>query len=95
MADCSQRFHIDSSEKGFYACSICECVPGVHLYFVHCPLVEDELICIDCCQNEFHKEETLKKLKDTTESDITRAEVDAICKKCGNRNVGDKAEEAI
>ena len=94
MNKCSQKIHLDESGKGFYVCSICECTLGMHIYFIHCPLVDNELICIDCCQNEASKEEIMRTLSDIMKSqELTREKIDAICKGCGNRNVGDCAED--
>lgn len=83
--------HVDTVEGGFYVCSLCECPLKVHCTFVHCPLLDREVICIDCCSGA-SDEKVLQDLKDVGK-EYTREEVDKICKECGNRCVGDTVEE--
>lgn len=78
--------HLDNKEKGFYVCSVCECPVGTHCYWFHCPLLQKEMICMDCCHNEIEKKETIDKLK-SAGLEYTREQIDAICKDCGNRTV--------
>lgn len=93
MEKCTQRFHVDQSEKGFFVCSACECSLGVHCAFSHCPLLENELICTDCCHNEVIEPTIIAKLKDIG-LEYTREQIDKICNECGNRSVGVPAEES-
>jgi hypothetical protein len=82
---CTERSHYDGKEhESFYVCSICECPLGTHCFYVHCPLLEDELICIDCCQNDVQQAEILKTFKDIG-VEITREKIEETCKGCGNR----------
>ena len=94
MADkCSERSHYDGKDgESFYVCSICECPLGMHCFYVHCPLMEDELICIDCCQEAVEKEEILKTFKELG-LDHTREKIEETCKGCGNRCL--KTKESI
>lgn len=93
MEKCTQRYHLDTYEKGFFICSICECSLGVHSSFVHCPLLADELICVDCCHLEVPEAPIIDKLE-KIDLKYTREEIDKICKECGNRSVGVTAEES-
>ena len=90
---CSERYHHDGKDnESFYVCSICECPLSTHFYFIHCPLLDDELICSDCCQNDVEKDEIIKTFKDLGK-EYTRESIDAACKVCGNRCV--KTSEII
>lgn len=90
MDKCSQKFHTDQSEKGFFVCSLCECSLGIHCAFIHCPLLENEVICVDCCHNEVSKDTAIEKFKKAG-LDYTRKEIDAACRDCGSRPVPEES----
>lgn len=90
---CTQKFHFEEKEKGFYICSVCECPLGTHCFYVHCPLIENELICIDCCQNNIPYAEGLKTLKELGK-EYKREDVEKICEECGCRNTGTSVKES-
>jgi len=76
------------SEKPFFVCSLCECDPAVHCYFQKCLLLENELICVDCCLEDVPNDKVISKLKEIG-IELTRQDIDTICKKCNKRCVGD------
>ena len=89
MADkCPIRAHFDNKDgQPFYVCAICECPLGAHCFFVHCPLLDDELICIDCCQNDVEKDAIIKTFKDLG-VEHSRETIEKTCGGCGNRSCG-------
>lgn len=93
MDKCPIRIHLDGkNEKPYYVCSICECPLGTHCFFVHCPLLDDELICIDCCQNDVEKDDIIKKFKELGK-EYSREAIEKTCKDCGNRSCGQRLPE--
>ena len=76
-------------EKAFYVCSLCECDVKFHCYFHKCLLLDNEMICIDCCMEEVEKESALITLKEIGKP-MTREEVDKVCSSCKKRCVGNK-----
>lgn len=84
MSNC--KGHTDE-EKGYYVCSLCECNLGVHAFYFHCPLLDNEIICSDCCQNDVEKEEIIKIFK-ALGKEHAREEIETVCKGCGNRSCG-------
>ena len=90
--ECSQKYHLEDKEKPFFVCSLCECALGMHFYFVHCPLLEDEVICIDCCHEDVPREQVVEEFKKLG-LNYTKEYIDATCMKCGTRCVG-KDEES-
>lgn len=93
MDKCPEKFHMDQTEKGFFVCSVCECKFGVHCAFIHCPLLENEVICTDCCTNEVPSNSIIEKFKEIG-LEYTREQIDKVCKECGCRPVGQVAEES-
>lgn len=92
MNKCSQKYHLEDAEKPFFVCSLCECKPGIHCHFVHCPLVDDEVICTDCCMNDVPEAKIIEEFGKLGLT-YTREQIDSICDKCGGRCVG-KTEES-
>jgi hypothetical protein len=93
MDKCEIRAHLDNIDgRPYFVCSICECPLGAHCFYVHCPLLDDELICIDCCQSDVEKDEIIETLEELGKS-YTREEIEKICKGCGNRSCGMRLPE--
>ena len=96
MGKCPIRLHFDkkpeSGERGYFICAICECNLGMHAYYVHCPLLDDELICIDCCHDAVPEKGIEQKFKELG-VEHTREKIEATCRDCGNRSVGKSLEE--
>lgn len=67
-------------------CKICECVEDAHIYYWQCPLLNNELICVDCCwsiANREKFEEFDQKLKQLGITDLSK------CKECGKNGLSD------
>lgn len=80
------KHHIEDQENNFFVCSLCECPIGTHFYFVECPLLEDEVVCIDCCQTGVANDNAIEEFKKLGLI-YTREHIDTTCKQCGNRCV--------
>ena len=84
---CRGHYDVNGKDnKPFYVCSLCDCVLGLHGYYYHCPLLDNEVICDDCCHLEAEKEDVIRQLKELGK-EYTREEIDKICAGCGNRCV--------
>lgn len=93
MSKCPIRAHFDNKDgKPFYICAICECPLGTHCFFVHCPLLDDELICIDCCQNDVSQEKIIATFK-ALGKEYSRDYIEKTCGDCGNRSCGNVPED--
>jgi hypothetical protein len=85
---CPIRTHFDNRDgQPFYICAICECPLGTHAYFFHCPLLDDELICADCCQQDVEKDTIIKTFEDLGK-EHSREAIEKTCGDCGNRSCG-------
>jgi len=88
----SCKGHVEAKERGFYICSMCECSLGVHVFYFHCPLLENEIICSECCFERVASEGALKTFKEIGK-EYTREQIEKICGACGNRSCGARVEE--
>ena len=80
------------TKDAFYVCSLCECHQSCHVYYYHCPLLENEMICVDCCHTEVPEDKVIPKLEKLGKK-YTREEIDKICTKCALRCVGEKIDD--
>lgn len=90
MHDEKDKMHF--TKEGYYVCSLCECSVNVHVYFYTCSLLDKEKICVDCCHTDIPTDEVIPKLKDLGK-EITREEIDEICKECKFRCVGETLDD--
>jgi len=80
---------MEKEAEAFYVCSLCECAIKFHYYFYACPLLDNEVICVDCCMEEVEKDSSLVTLKEIGKP-MSREEINKICSTCKKRCMGDK-----
>ena len=73
-------------------CTLCVCVPGNHLKFFSCPILENNPISTDCCLIGCLKNDAAEKFSKATGKEITLEQMNEICKQCG-QNYGVQNEE--
>ena len=93
MSD-DQFYAIDKNAPP-HTCCLCECDPKVHLVYFKCPIFEQNDICADCCLLDALRPGAEKKFSEKLGREITREEMNKMCKECGRNHAVEDGQLAI
>jgi hypothetical protein len=89
-----QYYNLDKNAEP-HTCCLCECDPKVHLCYFKCPIFEQNDICADCCLLDALRPGIEKKFSEKLGREITREEIDKMCKECGRNHATEDGPLAI
>jgi len=76
-------------------CVLCECNdPKAHVCYWNCPIFENYKICATCCMIDTLRPGAEKKFSEKLGREITREEINAMCRKCGRNHAIESDEIA-